>query len=123
MTIDEETLQKEIMDIQDQVNNNTIQLEHLTSKDWYSNKELFEMMQDLSKNLKKYNGLIEERERDRELLEQEIKRLDKVEEKIEKIEIEEKTEEKIVNNWKEWVGWFIATLLALIQILSYIGVI
>ena len=83
------------------------------SGDWYSNKELYKMIQSLTSQLTefngkfdKYNGLIEERKKDRKLLNQ-------LNEKVNKIDTKGKTKKEITTNWREWIGWVIAILLAL----------
>jgi len=107
---------EELVDIQKQVNDNTLRLERITSKDWYSNQDLYEKMKgmkarinEFNKNFHKYNGLIEERKEDRRLLEN-------LHERVGEIEIEEKVKEEELVRWREWIAWLIAVISVLYQI-------
>jgi len=97
----------------DRSKDNKRKIEQLMSGDWYSNKDLYKMIQNLTSQLTefngkfdKYNGLIEDREKDRELLEKFIS-------KVNKMETKEKTEKETTTNWREWIAWVVAILLAI----------
>jgi len=112
-SIDECPLREKIEENADRSKDNQRKIEQLVKGDWYSNKDLYKMIQNLTSQLTefngkfdKYNGLIEDREKDRELLEKFIS-------KVNKIETKGKTEKEITTNWRERIGWIIAILLAL----------
>ena len=110
--------EEKIEELQKQVNNNTLEITKINSainSDWKSNKELFEMVQglqgeivELNQNINRYNGLIEDRKEDREMLEDLHCRIDEMEN-------EEEVKSKIIDNWKSWLGWAIATFLSLLK--------
>lgn len=96
---------------------NKHKIDKLMTGDWYSNKDLFKMIQDLTSQLTefngkfdKYNGLIEDREKDRELLEKFISKVNKME--TEK-ETAKETKKETTTNWREWIAWIVTILLAL----------
>jgi chromosome segregation ATPase len=112
-SIDDCPLREKIEDNHDRSKDNERKIKELMSGDWYSNKELYKMIQSLTSQLTefngkfdKYNGLIEERKKDRKLLNQ-------LNEKVNKIDTKGKTKKEITTNWREWIGWVIAILLAL----------
>lgn len=105
-----------IEDLRNQVNQNTLKITKLNSEiesDWKDNRELFEMIQglqgeitELNQNINRYNGLIENRKEDRELL-------DSLHCRIDEIETEDRAKQEQIINWREWIGWIIATGFAL----------
>jgi protein subunit release factor A len=112
-SIDKCPLRKKIEKNDDRSKDNKRKIEQLMSGDWYSNKDLYKMIQNLTSQLTefngkfdKYNGLIEDREKDRELLEKYIS-------KVNKIETEKETKKKTTTNWREWIAWIVTILLAL----------
>jgi chromosome segregation ATPase len=97
----------------DNIKENNHSIKRIMSGDWYSNQELFEMIQSLksqitefNQNFSKYNGLIAEREKDRKLL-------NELHEEVNKIKTEKKTAKETTTNWREWIAWIIAVLLAI----------
>ena len=109
-------IEDKVEQIQNQVNQNTIKITKLNSEidsDWKDNRELFEMIQglqgeitELNQNINRYNGLIEDRKEDRDLL-------DSLHCRIDEIETEDRAKQEQIINWREWIGWIIATGFAL----------
>lgn len=106
----------------DRSKDNKRKIEQIMKGDWYSNQQLFEMIQELqnhistfNKNFEKYNGLIEEREKDRELL-------NELNDKVNKIETRDESVKKTNDSWKDWISWGISFILFILY-LAEIGVI
>ena len=85
--------------------------------DWYDNKQLFETMMskfeevsikmdEMNKNMVKYNGLIEKRQEDRRLMENNKERINKMETAAE-------TKDKTNKSWKDNIHWIIYILIFL----------
>lgn len=103
-------VEKKLENLQEQVNENTLRLERITSKDWYSNKQLFEMMQDMSKRLDtfnekfdRYNGLIEKQEKNKETIQE-------LHDRVSDIESESEGFAKAFELIRKWGGWIVAIL-------------
>lgn len=97
---------------------NKKEIEKIMTGDWYSNQQLFEMIQDLqnhiatfNKNFAKYNGLIEDRKEDRQLL-------NELHSKVEKIETEKETQKETNRDWGYWSGWAVAILISLSRLIE-----
>jgi len=113
-------LEEDVEKLKEQVDNNTIELTKITSN-WKTNKELYELIQhtqkeinELNKNINRYNGLIEERKKDRKLL-------NKLHERVECVEAKEEAKEEQLINWREWSGWIIATALGVMKMMEIWG--
>jgi hypothetical protein len=92
-------------------------IDRIMHGDWYDNKQLFETMMkkfdevskkmdEMNINMKKYNGLIEKRQEDRRLMENNKARLAR-------LEVENQTKEKSNSTWKDNIRWIIYVLLFL----------
>lgn len=106
----------------DRSKENKHSIEKIVSGDWYSNKQLFGMIQQLknemaefNQNVAKYNGLIEERKKDRKLLENIDKRVDAIEQ-------EKNVKKKTTESWKDWISWIISIILLFLYLIE-LGVI
>lgn len=94
------------------------------ARDWYSNKDLFEMIQSfqlqvssLTKEMEKTTTLISDYNGLRETINDVDKRVGKIEQSI----TSEKDNDKIERQTKrDYLGWFIAGLMTIIAFLSYI---
>lgn len=103
-------------DIEKNINlakDNRKEIEKIMTGDWYSNKELFKMIQSLTSQLtefngkfEKYNGLIEDRKKDRKIL-------NELSEKVNQIETKDETEKETNRGWGYWSGWAVAILIGL----------
>jgi hypothetical protein len=93
------------------------EIDRLNHGDWYDNKQLFETMMakfeevsikmdEMNKNMVKYNGLIEKRQEDRRLMENNKERIDKMETAAE-------TKDKTNKSWKDNIHWIIYILIFL----------
>jgi DNA repair exonuclease SbcCD ATPase subunit len=109
---------EEIEKTKELAKDNRKEIERIMTGDWYSNQQLFEMIQELqnhiatfNKNFAKYNGLIEDRKEDRELL-------DQLHSKVEKIETRDETQKETNRNWGYWLPWGIALLLSIAKIIE-----
>ncbi|MGM0411281.1 MAG: hypothetical protein ACQEQF_11045 [Bacillota bacterium] len=90
----------------------------VNQKEWYSNKELHEDQQSLHsmferlerklaetiKIIGKYNGLRED--------------LGNVIQRVDKMETKKKAKKESNTNWREWIGWILATVLVIERILQ-----
>jgi len=77
-------------------------------KEWYSNKELFDMIQSLKEEMtqtrsviKRYNGL-------RQDMMESYQKINQNEEKINEIENTEKGKHELAEAIRKWGGWFVA---------------
>ena len=82
---------------------------------WYTNKEIFEMVQNLRDELretrdvvKKYNGIRDD--------------LDWCVNKLETQKAKKEGSGIVLENIRSWGGWAIATLLAIMNLLNWLGV-
>jgi len=107
---------------------NNLQLEKLITKDWYSNKQLYEMieglrqnMTDFNENFHKYNGLVEKQQE----LKKEVKKKKNIvkanRKKLEKIEQLKKTKHNVYCNWRLWVAWIVSILLGISNLYLIFG--
>ncbi len=110
-----------IEELDDKTSNNEYRIGMLESGDWYSNKELHQMIENVEKELskfnqqfKKYNGLLEKYEKH----EERIKELEK--NKNEK-ETEEETKKEVTTSWREWLGWIVAFLVGILKLAEVLG--
>ena len=79
----------------------------MANKDWYNNKELFEMIQGLKDEMKetrevikKYNGI--------------RKDIYQTMERVQALEEQKKGKSEILDSIKDWGGWIVAVLTLLI---------
>jgi hypothetical protein len=93
------------------------EIDRLKHGDWYDNKQLFETMMakfeevsikmdKMNKNMVKYNGLIEKRQEDRRLMENNKERINKMETAAE-------TKDQTNKSWKDNIHWVIYILIFL----------
>jgi len=93
------------------------EIDRLKHGDWYDNKQLFETMMskfeevsikmdEMNKNMVKYNGLIEKRQEDRRLMENNKERINKMETAAE-------TKDQTNKSWKDNIHWVIYILIFL----------
>ena len=115
---------EKISDIMTEVVKNQLEIDKLTNGDWYSNQELFEMFQemkrdfsDFNENFHKYNGLIEDRQKDRELLERIVDKYDKIEGRISAMETKRATKKETTKSIFDYLAYIIATILGLKEIM------
>lgn len=100
------------------------EIDRLKHGDWYDNKQLFETMMskfeevsvkmdEMNKNMVKYNGLIEKRQEDRKLMEETKKIADKNSENISNMQTATETKEESNKSWKDNIHWIIYVLIFL----------
>ena len=121
-SIDECPLREKIENNHDRSKDNERKIKQLMSGDWYSNQQLFEMIQGLTSQLTefngkfdKYNGLIEKYQDHED-------RLDKIEESGNKEKGKKKAKQKLKDN----IAWIIAALSSMATFflaMSQLGVI
>jgi len=89
----------------------------LMTGDWYSNKDLFKMIQELQINISALNDsfkkYFENRKEDRELIEKLDGKYSDIEKEISNIKKEKEVKEETTTNWREWIAWILAILLAI----------
>jgi len=105
-SIDKCPLRKKIEKNDDRSKDNKRKIEQITKGDWYSNQQLFEMIQDLTSHLTefngkfdKYNGLIEKYQNHED-------RLDKIEESKTEETGKKKAKDRLMDN----IAWIIAVV-------------
>lgn len=96
-----------------QVLENSSKIDRLIDGDWYSNRELFEMNQDMkekfvefNENFRKYNGLLE--------------KYTALENRLSRIETQKQTKDEANVDWREKIAWAVAILSSLFAIAQYI---
>lgn len=88
---------------------------------WYSNKDLFEQINELKYEMKETRNLIKQYNGLREKLGDVQEKVKKVEGKVDKIEAESSGKNKVFEGIRKWGGW-ICTLISLaILIFATIG--
>lgn len=117
-SIDKCPLREKIENNHDRSKDNERKIKELMSGDWYSNKELFKMIQSLTSQLtefngkfEKYNGLIEDRKKDRKIL-------NELSGKVNQIETKDETEKETNRSWGYWLPWGIAIFLSVSRIIE-----
>lgn len=115
---------EKISEIITDVVKNQSEIDKLTNGDWYSNQELFEMFQEMKQdfsefndNFHKYNGLIEDRRKDRELLEKIVDKYDQIEGRISAIETKRATKKETTKSIFDYIAYIIATILGLKELM------
>jgi len=96
---------------------NKHKIDKLITGDWYSNKDLFKMIQELQINISALNDsfkkYFENRKEDRELIEKLDGKYSDIEKEISNIKKEKEVKEETTTNWREWIAWILAILLAI----------
>ena len=98
---------------------NNLQLEKLLNQ-WYTNKDLFEMIENLkedmtefNKNFHKYNGLVEKQQKLKKALHKKKELAEKNKKEIDKMKQKKQTKSSVYKNWRLWVAWIISILLGI----------
>lgn len=96
---------------------NKHKIDKLMTGDWYSNKDLFKMIQELQINISALNDsfkkYFENKKEDRELIEKLDGKYSDIEKEINNIKKEKEVKEETTTNWREWIAWIITILLAI----------
>lgn len=96
---------------------NKHKIDKLMTGDWYSNKDLFKMIQELQINISALNDsfkkYFENRKEDRELIEKLDGKYSDIEKEISNIKKEKAVKEETTTTWREWIAWILAILLAI----------
>ncbi len=108
---------EEVLDFKRQVARNSNEIDKIKSGDWYNNKELYEMIENLKQqftefndNFHKYNGLLEKHTQLQEKLKKQRDELDFIKKKQQKKEGKEEGEKETNSLWKDNINWIIGIL-------------
>lgn len=107
-------------------------IDRIMHGDWYDNKQLFETMMkkfeevsvkmdEMNKNMSKYNGLIEKRQEDRKLMEETKKIADDNSEQISNMQTAADTKKETNKSWKDNIHWIIKILIFLGGLAAGVG--
>lgn len=113
---------EKIEDNWDRSKDNQRQIKQLMSGDWYSNKDLFKMIQSLTSQLTEFNGKFEKYNGLIRKYQDHEDRLDKIEESNTKDKGKKKANQKLMDN----IAWIIAAISSLatfVLAMSQLGVI
>ena len=118
---------KEMLEFKKEVARNSNEIDKIKSGDWYNNKELYEMIENLKQqftefndNFHKYNGLLDKHTKLQKKLKEQREEIDSVKRKQEKKEAREEGEEDTNSLWKDNIAWIIGVLGFLAGVASQI---
>jgi chromosome segregation ATPase len=118
---------EEILEFKKEVARNSNEIDKIKSGDWYNNKELYEMIENLKQqftefndNFHKYNGLLDKHTQLQEKLKTQRDELDTIKKKQEKKEARKEGEKDTNSLWKDNIAWIIGVLGFLAGVASQI---
>jgi chromosome segregation ATPase len=118
---------EEMLEFKKEVARNSNEIDKIKSGDWYNNKELYEMIENLkqqftefNENFHKYNGLLDKHTQLQEKLKSQRDELEKIKREQQKKKAREEGEQDTNSLWKDNISWIIGVLGFLAGVASQI---
>lgn len=88
------------------------------SNEWYTNKDLFEMIGQLTKQMAELKNEMHETTRIIREYNGLRRTMGELEQKLIRMETSERTSKESSKSWRDWIAWIIAVIMAVIALIK-----